>query len=185
MKQKKPVNEAAAFERALRAQPEAEHYLLRLYVTGTTPRSARAIQNIRAICEEKLQGRYDLEVIDIYRHPEQAKPEQVVVTPTLVKKLPLPVRKLNFGRPRSITKADHGAWNPNRNWNQIGAGKGGCSGQPIEATPDLFDLSSITKSVQRAWVNTQPESFARAEHSPVFSEHLACFGHSCVGCGHG
>ena len=94
MKQKKPVNEAAAFERALRAQPEAEHYLLRLYVTGTTPRSARAIQNIRAICEEKLQGRYDLEVIDIYRHPEQAKPEQVVVTPTLVKKLPLPVRKL-------------------------------------------------------------------------------------------
>jgi len=94
VKQKKPVNEAAAFERALRAQPEAEHYLLRLYVTGTTPRSARAIQNIRAICEEKLQGRYDLEVIDIYRHPEQAKPEQVVVTPTLVKKLPLPVRKL-------------------------------------------------------------------------------------------
>jgi circadian clock protein KaiB len=54
----------------------------------------RAIQNIRRICEKKLQGRYDLEVIDIYQHPEEVKPEQVVVTPTLVKKLPLPVRKL-------------------------------------------------------------------------------------------
>ena len=92
MKRKKPENEAAAFERALRTQPAAEQYLLRLYVTGTTPRSARAIHNIRAICEEKLQGRYELEVIDIYQHPEQAK--QVVVTPTLVKSLPLPVRKL-------------------------------------------------------------------------------------------
>ena len=94
MKHKKPVNEAAAFEKALSAQPAADHYLLRLYVTGTTPRSGRAIQNIRAICEEKLHGRYSLEVVDIYRHPEQAKPEQVIVTPTLVKKLPLPVRKL-------------------------------------------------------------------------------------------
>ncbi len=94
MKQKKPVSETAAFEEAMRSQPAADHYLLRLYVTGTTPRSARAIQNIRAICEEKLHGRYELEVIDIYQHPELAKREQVVVTPTLVKKLPLPVRQL-------------------------------------------------------------------------------------------
>lgn len=94
MKSKKPTNEAAAFEKALAEQPEAEHYLLRLFITGSTPRSARAIENIRAICERKLNGRYDLEVIDIYQHPEQAKPEQVIVTPTLVKKLPLPVRKL-------------------------------------------------------------------------------------------
>jgi circadian clock protein KaiB len=94
VKEKKPIDEAAAFERALRAHPKADHYVLRLYVTGTTPRSARAIQNIRAICDEKLSGRYDLEVIDIYQHPEQAKPEQVIVSPTLVKKLPLPVRKL-------------------------------------------------------------------------------------------
>ncbi len=72
----------------------AEHYVLRLFVTGSTPRSARAIQNIRALCEEKLHGRYDLEVIDIYQHPEQVKPEQIVVTPTLVKKLPLPFRKI-------------------------------------------------------------------------------------------
>jgi circadian clock protein KaiB len=94
VKHKKVVDEAAAFEEALRTQPQAERYLLRLYVSGTTPRSARAIQNIRAICEERLHGRYDLEVVDIYQHPEQARPAQVVVTPTLVRKLPLPVRKL-------------------------------------------------------------------------------------------
>jgi circadian clock protein KaiB len=94
MKQKKPVSDTAAFEKALRAQPKTERYLLRLYVTGTTPRSTRAIQNIRAFCEDKLHGCYELEVIDIYQHPEKAGPEQVVVTPTLVKKLPLPVRRL-------------------------------------------------------------------------------------------
>lgn len=94
MKRSKPYDDTEAFERALAAQPQAEHYLLRLFVTGTTPRSARAIQNIRAICEQKLYGRYDLEVVDIYQHPEHARPDQIVVTPTLVKKLPLPVRKL-------------------------------------------------------------------------------------------
>ncbi len=94
MKRKKVIDQTKAFERALAAAPPAESYRLRLFVTGTTPRSARAIQNIRAICEEKLHGRYDLEVIDIYQHPELAKPEQIVVAPTLVKKLPLPVRRL-------------------------------------------------------------------------------------------
>ena len=94
MKGRKPSAETKAFENALAAQPEAEHYLLRLFVTGSTARSSRAIQNIRAICEEKLHGRYDLEVIDIYQHPEHVRPDQVVVTPTLVKKLPLPVRKI-------------------------------------------------------------------------------------------
>jgi len=94
MKRAKRNDEIKAFENALAERPDAEHYRLRLFVTGSTPRSCRAIQNIRAICEEKLQGRYDLEVIDIYQHPEQAKPEQIVVTPTLVKKLPLPFRKI-------------------------------------------------------------------------------------------
>jgi circadian clock protein KaiB len=70
------------------------YYVLRLFITGTTPRSARAIQNIRKICEEHLAGRYDLEVIDIYQHPEHARAEQIIVTPTLVKKLPLPLRRL-------------------------------------------------------------------------------------------
>jgi circadian clock protein KaiB len=88
------TEEAEAFEKALRLPPRAGSYLLRLFVTGSTPRSVRAIQNIRAICEEKLQGRYELEVIDVYQHPEQLTPEQIVVTPTLVKKLPLPFRRL-------------------------------------------------------------------------------------------
>lgn len=91
MKRPRVINSTRAFEEAL---SETRHYVLRLFVTGTTPRSLRAIQNIRALCEEKLQGRYDLEVIDIYQHPDRAKPEQIVVTPTLVKKLPLPFRKI-------------------------------------------------------------------------------------------
>jgi circadian clock protein KaiB len=92
---KKPkTDEVEAFEAAIAGQPAGGPYLLRLFVTGTTPRSALAIRNIRAICEEKLQGRYELEVVDVYQHPEQLRQEQVVVTPTLVKKLPLPVRRL-------------------------------------------------------------------------------------------
>jgi circadian clock protein KaiB len=82
------------FEAALAAKPEPSQYWLRLFVSGSTPRSARAIQNIQAICEENLHGRYDLEVIDIYQHPEYIQPEQVVVIPTLVKKLPLPLRRI-------------------------------------------------------------------------------------------
>ena len=79
---------------SLATETDPAHYLLRLFVTGATPRSSRAIQNIRAICEDHLQGRYDLEVVDIYQHPEHAKAEQIVVTPTLVKRTPLPVCKL-------------------------------------------------------------------------------------------
>jgi circadian clock protein KaiB len=87
-------NGTSLSDAALNADPETAHYRLRLFVTGTTPRSARAIRNIRAICEDNLAGRYDLEVIDIYQHPEHVRAEQIVVTPTLVKQLPNPVRKL-------------------------------------------------------------------------------------------
>ena len=93
MRRRRIADSARSCEEAL-AEPSEEHYVLRLYVTGSTPRSARAIQNIQAICEEKLKARYELEVIDIYQHPEQARPEQIVVAPTLVKQLPLPVRKI-------------------------------------------------------------------------------------------
>ncbi len=85
--------EAAAFERAL-ARAANEQYVLRLYVTGMTPRSTRAIANIKRICEEYLHGRYRLEVVDIYQQPTLAKGEQIVAAPTLVKKLPLPLRRL-------------------------------------------------------------------------------------------
>lgn len=68
-------------------------YVLKLYVTGMTPRSSKAIMNIRRICEEHLKGRYELEVIDIYQQPILAKGEQIIAAPTLIKKLPLPIRK--------------------------------------------------------------------------------------------
>jgi circadian clock protein KaiB len=87
-------DEAKELGKALSRQPIAGRYVLSLFVTGSTPKSVRAIQNIRALCEERLHGCYELKVIDIYQHPEQVKREQIVVTPTLVKKLPLPLRKL-------------------------------------------------------------------------------------------
>jgi circadian clock protein KaiB len=81
------------FERALK-RSEAEDLVLRLYVTGNTPKSTRAIENIRRICEEQFAGRYNLEVIDIYQQPKLAQGDQIIAAPTLIKKLPLPVRKL-------------------------------------------------------------------------------------------
>jgi circadian clock protein KaiB len=76
------------------AKSEDQHYILRLFVAGTTPNSLRAIQNVRLICEEQLLGRHELEVIDIYQHVGQLATEQVVVAPTLVRQSPLPVRRL-------------------------------------------------------------------------------------------
>jgi circadian clock protein KaiB len=72
----------------------ADRYVLRLFVTGTTTRSLRAIANMRRICEESLAGRYDLEVIDIYQQPEATRELQVIATPTLIKVLPKPLRRI-------------------------------------------------------------------------------------------
>ena len=69
-----------------------ERYVLKLYVTGATGRSLRAIANIKAICEQYLKGRYDLEVVDIYRRPELLSKDHVVAVPTLIKRLPVPLR---------------------------------------------------------------------------------------------
>jgi len=68
-------------------------YILRLYITGITPRSTRAIANIKNICEEYLKGRFKLEVIDIYKHPSLGRGEQIIASPTLIKQLPLPLRR--------------------------------------------------------------------------------------------
>ena len=73
---------------------EQERYVLRLYVTGATAKSIRAIANIKQICEEHLEGRYSLEVVDIYQRPMLAKTEQIIAAPTLVKLLPAPLRRL-------------------------------------------------------------------------------------------
>jgi circadian clock protein KaiB len=75
------------------SKPDERLYVLRLYVTGSTPRSTMAINNIKRICEEHLKGRYDLEVIDIYQQPILAQGEQILAAPTLIKKLPEPLRK--------------------------------------------------------------------------------------------
>ena len=83
----------ATFERAASTSP-ADRYVLRLYVTGMTPRSARAVKNLQAICDRYLAGRYDLEVIDIYQQPVLVRGEQIIAAPTLIKKLPLPMRRI-------------------------------------------------------------------------------------------
>jgi circadian clock protein KaiB len=67
---------------------------LRLYVAGTNSKSSRAIANVRRICEERLAGRYELEVVDLHQNPHLAKGEQIVAVPTLIKKLPVPLQKL-------------------------------------------------------------------------------------------
>jgi circadian clock protein KaiB len=86
-------NLRALLERA-GPQTSSERYILRLFVTGMTLRSSRAVSNLRAICDEYLEGRYDLEVIDIYQQPVLTKGEQIVAAPTLIKKLPLPMRRI-------------------------------------------------------------------------------------------
>jgi circadian clock protein KaiB len=82
-----------AFEDLL-ASSQNERYVLRLYITGMTPRSHEAVAAIKTFCEKHLAGRYDLEVIDIYQHPTLTKDEEIIATPTLVKKLPAPLRRL-------------------------------------------------------------------------------------------
>ncbi|MBA3018093.1 MAG: circadian clock protein KaiB [Proteobacteria bacterium] len=93
MPRKKVLDSTEAFERSL-ASPQKETYILRLYVTGTTPQSVRAIANVKKICEEHLKGCYELEVIDLYQQPQLAEGEQIIAAPTLIKKLPLPLRRI-------------------------------------------------------------------------------------------
>jgi circadian clock protein KaiB len=69
-------------------------YILRLYITGQTPRSVRSVENLRGLCEKYLKGRFDLEVIDIYQQPALAAEGQIIAAPTLIKTMPLPLRRL-------------------------------------------------------------------------------------------
>jgi circadian clock protein KaiB len=84
--------EADATEVAVAAHAAAV-YILRLYITGFSPRSARAVSNIRKICDKHLEGRHDLEVVDISQQPARAQSEQILAAPTLIKKWPLPARR--------------------------------------------------------------------------------------------
>jgi circadian clock protein KaiB len=74
--------------------PDDERWELRLYVAGQTPRSTAALANLRAICEERLAGKYSIEVIDLLERPQLAQGEQIVAIPTLERRLPEPVRKI-------------------------------------------------------------------------------------------
>jgi len=76
------------------SESRKDKYILRLYITGATNRSVLAITNLKKICEEYLEGRYELEVIDLYKKPSLAKDEQIIAAPTLIKKLPLPFRRI-------------------------------------------------------------------------------------------
>jgi len=92
VKQPKGQTDKEKMEKALKAQRD-KHYMLRLYVAGMTPKSTLAVTNIKKICEEHLAGHYTLEVIDLYKRPALADGEQIIAAPTLLKKLPLPLRK--------------------------------------------------------------------------------------------
>jgi circadian clock protein KaiB len=89
-----PIDSKAIFERTLKNAGTDDHYVLRLYITGTSVRSSQAIENIRSLCEEFLSTHYDLEVVDIYQQPSQAAKEQIIAAPTLIKELPTPPKRL-------------------------------------------------------------------------------------------
>lgn len=73
---------------------ESSRYILKLYVAGQSPKSTIAIDNIKRICEENLQGQYELDVIDLYQQPQLAQGEQIIAVPTLIRKLPTPLRRI-------------------------------------------------------------------------------------------
>jgi len=75
-------------------KPSAARYALRLYITGQTPRSLRSVENLRALCDKYIPGQFDLEVVDIYQQPAMAAAGQIIAAPTLIKSMPLPLRRL-------------------------------------------------------------------------------------------
>jgi circadian clock protein KaiB len=90
-----PVTETIQAKRRKPVKREArEIWNLRLYVAGKTPRAIAAFQNLERICEEHLTGKYSIEVIDLIKNPRLARGDQIVAVPTLVRKLPEPVRKI-------------------------------------------------------------------------------------------
>jgi len=89
-----PDATTAEFEALLKRAAQDKRYVLKLFVTGNTPRSAIAITNIRALCDEHLPGRYELEVVDIYQQPKMASGEQIIAAPTLIREFPKPTKRM-------------------------------------------------------------------------------------------
>jgi circadian clock protein KaiB len=90
---KRPEDTLTQFEKAV-SDHDKGFYILRLYISGASPKSTKAINNIKRICEQYLPGQYELEVVDIYQQPRLAVEAEVVAAPTLIKRLPLPLRRL-------------------------------------------------------------------------------------------
>lgn len=101
------IDSSAKFERLLIKSSDGAHYSFRLYITGTTGRSSQAVANIRNLCEKYLHGRYELEVVDIYQQPGKASDAQIIAAPTLVKRLPRPIKRLigNLSDPEKVIVA--------------------------------------------------------------------------------
>jgi len=93
LKPQKTISATKRFEKAIVSEVK-EKYVLRLYITGMTPRSQEALRKLNKVCREYLGNNYELEVIDIYQQPILGKGDQIIAVPTLIKKLPLPLRRL-------------------------------------------------------------------------------------------
>jgi circadian clock protein KaiB len=92
--QRPAVQQQSIAKKSPRPRPQAETWELRLYVAGKTPKSIEAFGNLKRICEEHLKGRYQIEVIDLLENPTLARGDQILAIPTLVRKLPPPVKKI-------------------------------------------------------------------------------------------
>ncbi len=88
------INGAEELEEAMRELDGDARYVLRLYVAGSGERSLQAVGRVKRLCEQHIEGRYELEVIDIYQHPSEAGSGQVIAAPTLVKHMPPPLRRV-------------------------------------------------------------------------------------------
>ena len=88
------MTRAASNPPSARGASEAGTWDLKLYIAGYTPRAVRTLDNLKRVCEEHLQGQYKIEVVDLLRNPRLARGDQIVAVPTLVRKLPQPVRKI-------------------------------------------------------------------------------------------
>ncbi len=93
MTAKKDISETTITKKML-AKKTNDAWILRLYVAGQTPKSITAFRNLKAICEEQLKGKYQIEVIDLIKNPQLCREDQILAIPTLVRKLPAPVRKI-------------------------------------------------------------------------------------------
>ena len=98
------MKKSSAKKRAPAKTSRSDFYQLRLYIAGHTPNSMAAISNLKKICEEKLQGKYRIEVVDLLEKPQLAKGDQIIAIPTLVRRLPPPVRKIigNLSKTESV-----------------------------------------------------------------------------------